>query len=125
MRILCNIIWLVFGGIAIAIYYMVASLILMLTLIGIPFGLQTFKLGVFALWPFGKEVITHPTSGCLTLGMNILWLLTGGLKICILHCFLGCAFCLTIIGIPFGKQHFKLAEIALTPFGREIAPQDS
>ena len=57
--------------------------------------------------------------------MNILWLLTGGLKICILHCFLGCAFFITIIGIPFGKQHFKLAEIALTPFGREIVPQDS
>lgn len=120
MRILGNIIWVVFGGLVIALCYLACSLCLMITIIGIPFGLQTLKLGMLALWPFGKDVITNPTSGCLSTGMNILWLCVGGLKICMLHFYFGCLFCITIIGIPFGKQHFKLAKIALTPFGREI-----
>ena len=120
MKILANIIWVVFGGIEMALIYFYVSLILMITIVGIPFGLQTMKLGVLALWPFGKEVVQKPTSGCLSVCMNILWLLCGGLYISLYHLVFGLLFCITIIGIPFGKQHFKLAGMALTPFGYEI-----
>ncbi len=120
MKLLGNIIWVIFGGIELAIQYFLSSLALMITIIGIPFGLQTFKLGLLALWPFGSEVRKKPTSGCLNTGMNILWFFLGGFVISLEHLLLGVLFCITIIGIPFGKQHFKLAHIALTPFGREI-----
>ncbi|MCR5819982.1 MAG: YccF domain-containing protein [Bacteroidaceae bacterium] len=120
MRLLGNLIWFIFGGIFVSMEYLFTSLALMLTIIGIPFGLQTLKLGVLALWPFGKRVIKHPTSGCLNTVMNIVWLIFGGFFICLSHFFWGCIFYITIIGIPFGKQHFKMAHIALTPFGRDI-----
>ncbi|MEA1886062.1 MAG: YccF domain-containing protein [Bacteroidota bacterium] len=121
MKILGNIVWLLFGGIIIAIEYFIASVALMITIIGIPFAIQTLKLGIFALWPFGSEVRTDiRASGCLYIIMNILWLLLGGLAIAISHAFFGLLLCITIIGIPFGMQHFKLAAIALSPFGRDI-----
>ena len=121
MKILGNIIWLIFGGIIIAVEYFIASLALMITIIGIPFGVQTLKLGVFALWPFGTEVRTDiRASGCLYIIMNILWLLLGGLAIALSHALFGLLLCITIIGMPFGMQHFKLAAIALSPFGRDI-----
>ncbi len=121
MKILGNIIWLIFGGIIISVEYFIASLALMIIIIGIPFGVQTLKLGVFALWPFGTEVRTDiRASGCLYIIMNILWLLLGGLAIALSHALFGLLLCITIIGIPFGMQHFKLAAIALSPFGRDI-----
>ncbi|MDR1609930.1 MAG: YccF domain-containing protein [Candidatus Symbiothrix sp.] len=121
MRLLGNIIWLVFGGIFVSIGYLLASIPLIITIIGIPFGIQTVKLAILALWPFGKTIKDRGNSGgCLCLVMNIIWLVFGGLEICLLHLFLGLLFCITIIGIPFGKQHFKLAALALTPFGKEI-----
>ena len=121
MKILGNIIWVVFGGLMLAIEYFILSLILMITIIGIPFGLQTMKMAGLALWPFGKEVRTKEKgTGCLSTGMNLLWILFGAWLIALQHAFLGLLFCITIIGIPFGKQHFKLAAIALTPFGREV-----
>jgi len=121
MKIIGNIIWLVFGGIIISIGYVISSLLLMITIIGIPFGLQTLKLATLALWPFGRKVVDKGVSGgCLNLLMNILWLIFGGFCICLSHLLLGLLFCITIIGIPFGKQHFKLAGLALTPFGKTI-----
>ncbi len=121
MKIVGNILWLVCGGIITAIEYLIASLLLMITIIGIPFGLQTLKLGLLALWPFGSKVIdTGGSSGCLSLLMNILWILVGGVWICITHFVFGILLCITLIGIPFGKQHFKLAALALTPFGKSI-----
>lgn len=120
MKTLGNIIWFVFGGVFIAIEYIVASLFLFCTIVGIPFGIQTLKLAGLALWPFGKEVTKKETSGCLSTFMNILWFFVGGFWICMSHLFFGILFCITIIGIPFGKQHFKLAGLALTPFGREF-----
>lgn len=121
MKILGNIVWLLFGGIIIAIEYFIASIALMITIIGIPFAIQTLKLGIFALWPFGSEVRTDiRASGCLYIIMNIIWLLFGGLAITLSHAFFGLLLCITIIGIPFGMQHFKLAAIALSPFGRDI-----
>ena len=121
MNLLGNLIWLLFGGIFIALQYLVASLILILTIIGIPFGIQTMKLAALALWPFGKEIITTETSsGCLAVLMNILWLLLGGIWIALTHLVFGALLFITIIGIPFAYQHFKLAAIAISPFGKDF-----
>ncbi len=121
MKILGNLIWLIFGGIFIALQYFVSSILLMITIIGIPFGIQTLKLGVLALWPFGNEIRnTETADGCLSTIMNIVWILIGGIWIALSHLFFGVLFAITIIGIPFAKQHFKLAGLALTPFGKEI-----
>jgi uncharacterized membrane protein YccF (DUF307 family) len=121
MNFLGNLIWLIFGGLIIAIEYVVGSLVLMITIIGIPFGIQTLKMASLSLWPFGRDTIVHSrASGCLYVIMNIIWLLTGGLWIAITHAIFGVILCITIIGIPFGLQHFKLTAIALSPFGRDI-----
>ena len=122
MKFIGNIIWVLFGGLLLSIGYVIASLLLMITIIGIPFGIQTIKIALLALWPFGSKVTDNGSSGgCLNLTMNILWLIFGGLCICLSHFLLGLLFYITIIGIPFGKQHFKLAGLALTPFGKTIS----
>ena len=121
MSLLGNLIWLIFGGIIIAIEYFIGSIILMITIIGIPFGIQTLKMAALAIWPFGRDTRVHSrASGCLYILMNIIWLLTGGLWIAATHAIFGLILCITIIGIPFGLQHFKLTAIALSPFGRDI-----
>ncbi|HNY03502.1 MAG TPA: YccF domain-containing protein [Bacteroidales bacterium] len=121
MSTLGNLLWLLFGGIVIAIEYCVASLLLCLTIIGIPFGIQTFKLAGLALWPFGREVRSKPLSGgCLSTLMNVLWIFLGGIWISLSHLLFGVLLAITVIGIPFALQHFKLAGLALTPFGKEI-----
>ena len=121
MNFLGNLIWLIFGGLIIAIEYFIGSLVLMITIIGIPFGIQTLKMASLSLWPFGRDTIVHSrASGCLYVIMNIIWLLTGGLWIAITHAIFGVILSITIIGIPFGLQHFKLTAIALSPFGRDI-----
>ena len=97
------------------------SLLMMITIIGIPFGMQTLKMAALALWPFGKEVRSGERSGgCLYVLMNILWIFLGGIWISLSHLGFGLLLCITIIGIPFGLQHFKLAGLALTPFGKDI-----
>ena len=121
MKTLGNIIWLLFGGICIALEYFFASILLFITIIGIPFGIQTLKLAGLALWPFGKEaVFVERAPGCVSTFMNLLWLIIGGIWISLSHVIFGILLGITIIGIPFAKQHFKLAGLALTPFGREI-----
>lgn len=121
MKIIGNIIWLIFGGLLTAIEYAIASTFLIITIIGIPFGIQTLKLALLALWPFGHKVIeTGHSGGCLSILMNILWIIFGGLNICLTHLLFGFLLCITIIGLPFGKQHFKMAALALTPFGKSI-----
>ena len=121
MNIIGNIIWVIFGGLFLALEYAICGLICCITIIGIPFGIQLFKCASLALWPFGREVRNKQNStGCLSTGMNVIWFLLGGIWLALEHVIVGLIFCITIIGIPFGKQHFKLAAIALTPFGREI-----
>ena len=121
MRILGNLIWLILGGFIIAVEYFIGSLILIVTIIGIPFGMQTLKMGSLAIWPFGRvSRVTPRSSGCLHILMNIIWLLFGGLWIAITHAILGMVLCITIVGIPFGIQHFKLTDRALNPFGRDL-----
>lgn len=125
MKLLGNIIWFVFGGALVALEYFISSLILMITIVGIPFGIQTLKMASLALWPFNKEVKTHERSeGCLHLFFNILWILVGGFWIAVTHVIFGVLFAITIIGIPFAKQHFKLAALALLPFGKDIKTEN-
>lgn len=119
MNLIGNLIWLVFGGIIAAIAWSLAGLILCITIIGIPFGLQCFKIAQFVLWPFGKDIeLGHFGVGGLL--MNILWLIVFGWELAITHLAIGVIFCLTIIGIPFGLQHFKFAMLGLIPFGAKI-----
>ncbi|MCD4735276.1 MAG: YccF domain-containing protein [Bacteroidales bacterium] len=121
MKTLGNIIWLIFGGIFIALEYLISSFLLIITIIGIPFGLQTLKLAGLALWPFGKDIRVHEKgAGCLSTFMNLLWILIGGIWISLTHVIFAILLAITIIGIPFARQHIKLASLALTPFGREI-----
>lgn len=121
MKILGNIIWLLFGGLWVAIEYFIASILLMITIIGIPFGFQTLKLASLAIWPFGRDAVPSQSgTGCLSTFMNIIWFFIGGIWIALTHVLFGILLAITIIGIPFAMQHFKLAAVALTPFGREI-----
>jgi uncharacterized membrane protein YccF (DUF307 family) len=121
MKLIGNLIWLLFGGFFVFLEYLFSSIILMLTIIGIPFGLQTLKLAVVALWPFDKEIIVKPQfNGILYTIMNLIWFFVGGIWICLTHIFWGVILCITIIGIPFGRQHFKLASLAIMPFGKEV-----
>ena len=116
-----NVLWLVLGGIITALEYVVASLLLMVTIVGIPFGMQTLKLAGLALWPFGKTVRTgERAGGCLYILMNVLWILVGGIWIAVSHLVFGALLCITIIGIPFGLQFFKIARLALLPFGSRV-----
>lgn len=116
-----NIIWLIFGGLFSALGYFFGGIVLCLTIVGIPFGLQCFKVGAVVLAPFGREIVSSSNnSGCLSMLFNIIWLLCGGLYTAICHIFFGLLLCITIVGIPFGRQHFKLVEISLMPFGKRV-----
>lgn len=119
MNFIGNIIWLVFGGIVAAILWAFAGLILCLTVIGIPFGVQCFKISGFVLWPFGKEVELG-NFGVGGLLFNIIWLIFFGWEFAVLHIIVGLLFCMTVFGIPFGYQHFKFAGLGLIPFGARI-----
>ena len=121
MKLLLNIVWIVFGGLMIAVEYAVSSLALMITIIGIPFGLQTLKLALVALWPFGTDIVDDGwPSGCLAGVMKVIWWFVGGVPIALTHLLWGVIFCLTVVGIPFGLQHFKLMKLALFPFGKGV-----
>jgi uncharacterized membrane protein YccF (DUF307 family) len=121
MNFLGNIIWLIFGGFAAALGYLFGGIILCITVVGIPWALQCFKIAGLVLWPFGRQVVSNTGStDCLNLVYNIIWLLCGGLFTAIVHIFFGIILFITIIGIPFARQHFKLVEISLMPFGKSI-----
>ena len=121
MNIFGNIMWFILGGFIVSLCYFLVGAVFCLTIIGIPFGIQFFKIGLFALWPFGSEVVSDTNDGgCLAILMNVLWILFGGIEVAILHVGFGILCCLTIIGIPFGLQHFKMTLLALVPFGKKI-----
>jgi uncharacterized membrane protein YccF (DUF307 family) len=122
MSILGNVIWFLFGGLFIFLEYIISGFLMCLTIIGIPFGVQCMKLSLLGLTPFGRVVSQGETgSGCLTVSMNIIWILIGGIWISLTHLIFGLLFAITIVGIPFAKQHFKLASLALSPFGKKLA----
>lgn len=121
MNFLGNLLWIILGGLFVSLYYAIIGLAFCITIIGIPFGVQLFKIAGFALCPFGRQVVPGTNDGgCLSILMNIIWIIFGGIEIALAHVVLGITFCITIVGIPFGVQNFKMALLALTPFGKEI-----
>ena len=121
MSLVGNIIWLIFGGLLMSASYFILSLAYCITIIGIPVGVQLFKLGLLSLSPFGHDIVDRDgVMGCWPMFLNVLWIVFGGLEMALTHAVIGLLFCITIVGIPFGMQHFKLAILALMPFGKEI-----
>lgn len=121
MSLIGNIVWLIFGGLLMSVSYFILGLAYCITIIGIPVGVQLFKLGMLSLFPFGHDIVDKGGAmGCWPLFLNIFWIVFGGLEMALTHLAIGLLFCITIVGIPFGLQHFKLAMLALMPFGKEI-----
>jgi uncharacterized membrane protein YccF (DUF307 family) len=122
MSLIGNLLWIVLdGGIIISFIYLVAGLVLCVTIVGIPFGIQCFKLAALALVPFGKNVEqTKFASGCTGPVFNVIWLVLFGWELAILHLLLGLIAGITIIGLPFARQHMKMVSLALNPFGHRV-----
>ena len=122
MSLLGNILWIILGGgIILFLEYLLAGLVLCITIIGIPFGIQCIKLSFLALLPFGKEIRHEEGAiGCLSTVMNVIWILIGGIWIALTHLIFAVICAITIIGIPFAKQHMKLASLYLVPFGKKV-----
>lgn len=121
MTTLGNILWFVLGGFLIAFGYLVGGVLLCLTIVGIPFGLQAFKLARAVAAPFGTKVVEREgASGCLPVVLNLIWILLPGLELALTHLVLAIVLGITIVGLPFAKQHVKLVPLALMPFGRSI-----
>lgn len=123
MSLIGNIIWLIFGGFISGMGYIIGGLTLCLTIIGIPFGLQAIKVGIATLTPFGKDVVEVPeANNALRTIFNVIWIFLFGWEIALSHLLHGVILAITIIGLPFAKQHFKLLIMALLPFGRDLRP---
>ena len=122
MSTIGNLLWIILGGgLVIAFWYFVTGIVLCLTVVGIPFGYQLFKLAGLSLLPFGRTIRSIPkSSGCVSLVFNIIWILIGGIWIALSHLIFALLCAITIIGIPFALQHLKLMELSLTPFGKEF-----
>ena len=125
MRTLLNLIWLVFSGFWMALGYAFAGVVLCVTIIGIPFGIASFRIGMFALWPFGRRVVDKRSAGAGSLIGNVLWLILAGWWLALGHLFTGILMCLTIIGIPLGLASFKLIPVSLFPLGKDIVTSSS
>ncbi|MEU2561799.1 YccF domain-containing protein [Streptomyces longispororuber] len=124
MKVVLNLIWLVLSGLWMCLAYLVAGVILCVTIIGIPLGLAAFRIGLFALWPFGRKAVDRADAGAPSLIGNVVWLILAGWWLTLGHLFTGLLLCLTIIGIPLGLANFKMIPISLMPLGREIVPTD-
>ena len=122
MRLFLNLIWLFLSGIWLALGYAIAGLVMCVLIITIPFGIASFRLSAFVLWPFGRTVVRRPTAGVASTVGNIIWFLLVGLWMALAHLVAGALLCLTIIGIPLGIGNFKLAAVAIAPLGKEIVP---
>lgn len=123
MKLLGNLLWLVLAGWWLALAYVVAGVVNLLTIIGIPFGLQAFKLAGYALWPFGRVVVTTDAGyGPLALIGNVIWVILTGWELALAHLVAGVLLCLTIVGIPLGIASFKMVWLALVPFGKRVVP---
>ena len=120
MRLLLNILWFVLAGVWLAIGYAFAALICFILIITIPFGVAALRIGMFALWPFGRTVVRRPDAGAASAIGNVLWFVLCGWWLAIGHLISGVLLCITLIGIPLGLANFKLIPVSLTPFGRDI-----
>jgi uncharacterized membrane protein YccF (DUF307 family) len=120
VRVLLNLIWLVFGGLLMALGYAVVALIMFVLIITIPFGIASARIALFCLWPFGRTIVRRPDAGAGSLIGNIIWFVLAGWWLALGHLVTGVLMCLTIVGIPLGLANFKLIPVSLTPFGRDV-----
>lgn len=124
MRLVLNILWLVLSGFWMFLGYMLVGLLWCITIIGIPFGIASFRIGLFALWPFGRTVVKKPGAGVGSGIGNVLWLVLSGVWLAIGHAITGAILCITVIGIPLGLANFKMIPVSLWPLGQDIVPVD-
>jgi uncharacterized membrane protein YccF (DUF307 family) len=122
LRVIGNILWFFLAGLWMAIGYVIAGIVMCILIVTIPFGIASFRIAGYALWPFGRTVVVNPQSGAPSVIGNILWFILAGLWIAIGHVLTGVLLCITIIGIPFGIASFKMAALAIMPLGKEIVP---
>ena len=120
MKLLLNLIWLIFGGLLMALGYAIVAVIMFILIITIPFGIASARIALFCLWPFGRTLVKRPDAGAGSLIGNIIWFVLAGWWLALGHLVTGLLMCLTIIGIPLGLANFKLIPVSLTPFGRDI-----
>ena len=118
MKLIGNVLWVVFGGFIMSLLWFIAGLLLCITVIGIPFGVQCFKFAGFVLWPFGKKIVT--SGKIVSFLFNVVWLFLLGWELALASAVFGLLWCVTVVGIPFGIQWFKFAKLALMPFGSEV-----
>ena len=124
MRLLLNVIWLVLCGFWMAVGYVLAGLVACVLIVTIPFGIASFRIAAYALWPFGRDVVPHPGAGAASTIGNILWIVLFGWWLALGHVVTGIALCVTIIGIPLGIANFKLVPVSLLPLGSVIVDSD-
>jgi len=124
VRFLLNVIWLVLSGIWLALGYALAGIVMFVLIITIPFGIQSFKLAGFSLWPFGRAVVKKPSAGAASVVGNVIWLLLAGWWLALAHIITAVPLAITIIGLPLAWANLKLVPMALWPFGREVVPAD-
>lgn len=122
MRTLLNIIWLVLAGFWLFLGYLAAGVVLCVLIVTIPWGIASFRIGLYALWPFGRTVVSKPTAGTFSFIGNVIWVIVAGIWLAIGHILSGIALCVTIVGIPLGIADFKMVPISLAPLGKEIVP---
>jgi uncharacterized membrane protein YccF (DUF307 family) len=121
MSVLLNVLWFLLGGFLVSLAYILGGILLCVTIIGIPFGIQCFKLSVLGMAPFGHEIReTEPPGGALAIIMNVIWIILPGLELALLHLFLAAVLAITIIGLPFAAQHLKMTRLAILPFGFRV-----
>jgi uncharacterized membrane protein YccF (DUF307 family) len=120
VKLLLNLIWLIFGGLVMALGYAVVALVMFVLIVTIPFGIASARIALFCLWPFGRTLVRRPSAGAGSAIGNVIWFVLAGWWLALGHLISGVAMCLTIIGIPLGLANFKLIPVSLTPFGREI-----
>jgi uncharacterized membrane protein YccF (DUF307 family) len=124
MRLLLNLIWLVFGGLVLALGYAVAALVMLILIITIPFGIAAGRMALFCLWPFGRTLVRRTDAGIASTIGNVIWFVLAGWWLALGHLVSGVLMCLTIIGIPLGLANFKLIPVSIAPLGREIVDID-
>jgi uncharacterized membrane protein YccF (DUF307 family) len=124
MRLLLNLIWLVFGGLVMALGYAVAALVMLILIITIPFGIAAGRMALFCVWPFGRTLVRRSDAGVASVIGNVIWFLLAGWWLALGHLVTGVLMCVTIIGIPLGLANFKLIPVSLVPLGREIVDVD-
>jgi uncharacterized membrane protein YccF (DUF307 family) len=124
MKLLLNVIWLVFGGLVLALGYAIVALVMFILIITIPFGIAAARIALFCLWPFGRTLVRRPDAGTGSVIGNVIWFVLAGWWLALGHLVTGVLMCLTIIGIPLGLANFKLIPVSLTPFGRDIVDVD-